>query len=505
MPNIAHERKKRLKLNTLFSFSHQIITILCGFILPHIIIKAFGSEINGLVSSITQFLNLISFLQLGVGAVVESALYKPLAESDVDSVSRIMVSARRFFRRIGFVLIIYVLGLMIFYPMLSDQKFDWLFTSLLIACISISSFSQYYCGITSSLMLTSSQHGYIRYGIQSVTLLLNTFICILLVKFNAGIHIVKLTSSLLFLLSAFSMNWYVSKHFTINWKIKYDTEPIAQKKNGIAQHIAHVVLEDTDNVVLTLFSTLSNVSVYSVYHLVVYGVKNLIHPLTGGVRALLGELWAKQEKENFKQTYDWFEWLTHTATTFMFGCTAVLIVPFVKVYTKDVTDVDYIQPLFAAVLTSANALHCLRIPYNTTILAVGHYKQTQKCYIIAALLNVVFSVIFVVPFGLVGVALGTLVSMAYQTLWMAIYVRKSIFQKKGLFIKHFFVDAVSVLLGVTLTVWIPMTSANFVSWIILAIQVALIFGCVVLALNGFFFRDKLRYLAKIIKGKIVRT
>ncbi len=501
MSDISYERNRRLKLNTAFSLLHQIITIVCGFILPHVIIKAFGSESNGLVSSITQFLNLIGFLQLGVGAVVESALYKPLAESDIESVSRIMVSARKFFRRIGLVLLVYVIALIFFYPVLSNQNFDWLFTALLIFCISINSFAQYYCGITSSLILTSSQHGYIRYGIQSITLLLNTFACVVLVRLNAGIHIVKLASSLLFLLAAIFMNWYVSKHFKINWKITYDTEPIAQKKNGVAQHIAHVVLEDTDNIVLTLFSTLSNVSVYSVYHLVVYGVKNLIQPLTGGIRALLGELWAKQETDNFKRTYGWFEWLTHTATVFTFGCTAVLIVPFVKVYTQDITDVNYVQPIFAAVLTAANALHCLRIPYNTTILAVGHYKQTQKCYIIAAILNVVISVIAVVPLGLVGVALGTLISMTYQTLWMANYVCKNILQTKDVFWKQFLVDIITSLLGVSASIWISLPSISYLSWIMLAIEVASIWCIVVLAVNLIFFRVKLNYLVRIIRKK----
>lgn len=94
-------RGKRLFYNTLSSLVFQVTTIICGFILPRLILSAFGSEVNGLVNSITQFLGIISFLELGVGAVVQSALYKPLAEKRQDDVSKIISSANKFFTRLG--------------------------------------------------------------------------------------------------------------------------------------------------------------------------------------------------------------------------------------------------------------------------------------------------------------------------------------------------------------------------------------------------------------------
>lgn len=44
--------------------------------------KYFGSELNGLVTSITQFLGFITLLEAGVGNVVQSSLYRPLAQKD---------------------------------------------------------------------------------------------------------------------------------------------------------------------------------------------------------------------------------------------------------------------------------------------------------------------------------------------------------------------------------------------------------------------------------------
>ena len=61
---------------------------------------------------------------------------------------------------------------------------------------------------------------------------------------------------------------------------------------------------------------------------------------------------------------------------------------FIGIYTNCVTDANYIQPLFAVLLVLANAVHCLRMPYNLMILAGGHYKQTQNNYIVAAIMNI---------------------------------------------------------------------------------------------------------------------
>lgn len=371
-------RKKLLAKNTAASLLSQITALVCGFILPRLFLEYFGSEVNGLVNSITQFLGVISFLELGVGAVVQSSLYKPLAEGDKQQVSRVMVSADRFFRRLAQILLGYVLLLVTVYPLIANQSFGYLYTATLIAAISISSFAQYYFGIVNSLLLNADQRGYIQYNAQTITVVLNTVVCVFMIKLGGSVQLVKLTTSLIYLARPLALRIYVNRRYQIDWKIQYDGEPIQQKWNGVAQHIAAVVLDGTDTIVLTLLSTLSNVSIYSIYFMVIKGVKTLFLSMTNGIQSLLGELWARQELEELRKTFGWTEWCIHTGTTFVFSCTAALIVPFVRVYTAGINDANYIQPAFAILLTLANAMHCLRLPYNIMVLAAGHYKQTQK-------------------------------------------------------------------------------------------------------------------------------
>lgn len=488
-------RKLLLAKNTAASLIAQITTLICGFILPRLFLQHYGSEVNGLVNSISQFLSVIAFLELGVGAVVQSSLYKPLAEKDNQQISKVMVSANKFFQRLACILLVYVISLMIIYPFIANQNFGFIYTATLIAAISISSFAQYYFGIVNSLLLNADQRGYIQYNAQTVTIILNTIVCAIMISMDGTIQIVKLVTSLIYLARPIILQIYVNNHYTINWKIKYTQEPIKQKWNGVAQHVASVVLDGTDTIVLTVFSTLSNVSIYSVYFLVVKGVKTLFLSVTNGIQALIGELWAKQELDQLKSFFGWIEWLIHTGTTYVFSCTAALIVPFIQVYTLGIRDANYIQPTFAILLTLANAMHCLRLPYNIMVLAAGHYKQTQKNYIVAAILNIVVSVLTVKIWGLIGVAIGTLVAMTYQTIWLAIYdSRHFIYWPLKKVIRQFLVDIISSFLIISFGSHIVLKDITYFNWFFMAIKVAIVALFVAFCLNSLFYRSKMHRL-----------
>lgn len=497
-------RGEKLALNTVSSLALQVVSVICGFILPRLILETFGSDVNGLVNSITQFLGVITLLDLGVGAVVQSALYKPLADNDTNMISKIYVSANKFFRRLAEILLVYVVLLMIFYPMLVNKSFGHMYTALLIAAICISSFAQYYFGIVNSLLLNADQRGYIQYVAQIITLILNTFACYIIIKLGASIQIVKLTTSLIFLLRPLFLVFYVKKHYSIDKKITYTEEPIKQKWNGMAQHFASYVLNGTDNIVLTMFSTLGNVSIYSVYNVVIIGVKNALLSVTNGFQSLIGEMLAKKETMKLNAFFGFVEWFLHTGTTLVFGCTGVLIVDFVRVYTYGINDADYIQPLFAVLITIANAGHCLRLPYNILILAAGHYKQTQSNYIIAMILNIVVSIATVKMWGLVGVAIGTLIAMAYQTVWMAKYDSKNIIcWPFKIFLKQCGVDAITVIIASLATFKIPMLSVSYVSWFLLAIEAFGIWLIISIVINTIFYRERVLSIFIRVKRRFV--
>lgn len=469
-------RKSKLMLNFATSLAYQLVTLVCGFVLPRFFLGYYGSSVNGLVSSITQFLGLISFCELGVGAVVQSALYAPLASKDDDGISAVVVSSERFFRRVGWIFCVYVGVLCVVYPLVVMDEYDFLFTALLIGAISVSSFAQYFFGMTYRLLLNADQLGFVQFTIHTVTIILNTVISILLMQGGAGVQLVKLVSSLIFILQPLAMMLVCRRLYRINRSVVITGEPIKQKWNGVAQHVAVVVHGNVGTAVLTLTSTLENVSVFAVYNLVATGLWQIFSSFTGGVQALIGNMIAKGEKKELDSFFGKVERLVHLAVTVVFLCMGFLIVPFVRVYTDGINDAEYQRPLFAVLFTLATALFCLRAPYNQAILAAGHYKQTQRSAFIEAGITLGLSIVLSPFFDLVGIAVALLVAKAYRLVYFVVYLSGNILERSpSHFIKNLILDLIgggaAMLVLLAFPSFFSLGAVSYIGWILLAIKV----------------------------------
>lgn len=499
-------RKQKLLLNSTSSLSYQLVKLLCGFILPRMFLTSYGSAVNGLVASITHFLGFITLAECGVGAVVKSALYKPLADKDEREISKIIISSERFFRKVAYLLIIYTIGLLLVYPWIVKDSFGYLYTAALILAISINSFAEYYIGISYQLLLGADQLGFIRYFVNVIALVVNTIACIILMKSGASIQMVKLSTSLIYMIQPVALALLAKKRYSIDRKIVLTEEPIKQKWNGFAQHVAAVVLSNTDTVILTLLSTLENVSVYSVYFLVVNGVKGLMVSMTNGIQALFGNMYAKGETEKLNKTFASLEWMMHTGVTFIFGLTAMLIVPFVSVYTKGINDANYIVPLFGFLITMAEASHCWRLPYVSMVYAAGHFKQTQYAAIVEVVINIAISVALVARFGLIGVAIGTFTAVFYRNCYFVVYLSKNILNREvKFFVKHMLVDAlcIGIMAGVmkVFSTFFSLGETGYIAWVILGVKAGIAYGMIVLVINLLFYKSRIIEVLSMIRKK----
>ena len=492
--------KKKLLLNTYSSLLNQLIVVICGFILPRIILQAFGSEVNGLVNSITTFINFISFMELGVGAVVQSSLYKPLAERDNNKISMIIKSADIFFKRLSKIFLVYLFIVIIVYPIIITTGFDFFYVSSLIVILAIALFAQYYFGLVNQLLVIADQRAYVYYVINIFTILANLFISVTLIKiFHANIHIVKLTSSLVYLLRPIMLYAYVNKRYVVDKKIKIVGEPISQKWNGIAQHISSVVMTNTDSIILTFFSTLSSVSIYSVYYMIVNSIYNLIYSLTNGFQSALGNLIAKNKLKEAINLFNRFDWIINMITVILFTCTGILIVPFVALYTQGIKDTNYIQPLFSILITLSQSMFCIRTTYYCAIKAAGHYKETQLSAIIETILNIGISVLLVSSLGLAGVAIGTLVGIIYRTMYCVIYLSRFILKRP---LRKFFKQILIVLCSLLVINIFKINVNSYFNWILYAIEVFIICSSISLIFNAIFYKKNLINLFKAKRNKL---
>lgn len=497
---------KKLKWNMLSAFVLQVISVICGFVLPRLILHNYNSEVNGIISSITQFLSLISFLDCGMGIVVQSALYRPLVEKNSEKVDMIISSASVFFRRLAYILLGYVICLVIVLPHIIKTSFSKQYIVLLILILSIGTFIQYYIGVVDGVILAANQKKYVSNVAQCVSVIANTVVSSILILNNFSIHFVKFTTMLIYVIRPLAVHFYISKKYAINRHVKYTEEPIPQKWNGIAQHIAAIVLDNTDVVVLSMFSAISTVSIYSVYNLVVTGIRQIILTTGNGLHSYWGSLYAEKNYEQLGKSFEFTEWMFHTIVIILYGVTAILIVPFVMIYTKGINDVNYYQPVFAILLVIAQACRCVRVPYNTLIQAVGHYKQTQKSYVVAAVVNILISVLAVKKWSLIGVAIGTICAMLYQLVWMIVYNSKNILHRPIRRIaKQLITDFIVITLGVVICmVYRNYNFTDYFDWIVIAAITVVIWTLLSIAVNYLFFRKCLKLLLnKVIKrGKV---
>lgn len=492
------ERTKRVKLNILISFGSQIIALVCGFIVPRLLIQFFGSEAYGATSSISQLLSYIALLEGGIGGVARAVLYKPLAENDNEQIGSILAEIKYFFRIIGYIFFIYVMTIAFFFKEISNiQVFDWISTFLLVIVISISIFGQYFVGISYSILLQAAQRQYITSVINISTTLLNTIFVVLLVSSGRNLIIVKLVSSLIFFLRPVLLYFYANKYFDFDKKAKRNKNALNQKWAGLGQHIAYFIHTNTDVAILTVFGDLTLVAVYSVYQMVIYGIQNLTSSFTTGMESIFGDMLAKKEIKLLEKSFEQYETLVSITSMMMFGSTAVLIVPFISVYTKGITDTNYIQPLFAILLVVGSLINSLRTPYHSMTIAAGRFKETQVAAYGEALINIVISTSLVMKYGLIGVAVGTVVAISFRFLFYVVYLsRHIIIRNNMLFIRRIFVNTVnfaSIYVGGSIVVSF-FTINNYLGWAIAGVFVTIFSIIITFIINIIFYNTDLRII-----------
>lgn len=101
---IILSRTKKFVINSSTNAVLQIIMMVAGLITPRLILRYYGSEINGVISSITQFIAYFNLVEAGISGAAVYALYRPLAENDYTAINGILSAAKKFYLQAGWVL-----------------------------------------------------------------------------------------------------------------------------------------------------------------------------------------------------------------------------------------------------------------------------------------------------------------------------------------------------------------------------------------------------------------
>lgn len=468
-------RRKKIYFSAAVGFLEELTAIICGFILPRMILTYFGSVYNGVVASVTQFIGCIALLKSGIGMATKAALYDPLYRNDVEKISGIMSATMRFLRKISGIFLVCILFFAGIYPFCIKENFGWSFTASLVLIISLGTFFQYYFGLGNQLLLVADQ----RYYVVSLVAIVNTIVCTLVsvfcMKMGMSIHGVKLFGSIIYCSTPIFLNLYVGKKYRIDRGAAPDWESISNRWDAFGMQVAMFVNNNTDIIIASLFLTMKEVSVYTVYYLVFNGIKKIIVRVTTGVEAALGNLKAEKNIDRLKNNFRMFEFVLNFLCAITFSCLTILIIPFVRIYTKGISDANYIRYWFAFVACAAELAYCLRLSYTYMVQVIGAFNETKRFSYIEAAINIISSLFLVNIFGLVGIVLGTLLAMIYRTYVFARFVYCDVLKiRLALFGKRIFITSACILLNsfVGVSIVMRLDVATYLQWLLIAICVA---------------------------------
>lgn len=467
-------RKKELFLTIASNLTLQIVNAVCGFILPPLIVRTFGSAVNGMVTSITQFIAYLNLVEAGIGAASIAALYKPLAEENSAKINGILSAAKKFYFRSGFVFSAGIVALAFVYPLISGGEVDKLTSALMVLILGISGSAEFFLIGKYRVLLTADKKLYVISFLQSAAMILNTTLAVFLIKAEFGILAVKLSSSLVYLSRFFVLAFYVRKNYVeVSYKAEPDTKKISQSKNALVHQISGFVVFNSPVIILTVLCGLKEVSVYSVYALVFTAINNIMTSFSNGLQSFFGESLVKDSIERLRKFYSIYETSFFTVMFWLYSCAFILIMPFMKLYTTKMSDANYFRPELAALFVVSGILTNIRQPGAQMINAAGHFKNTQWRSLSEAAINIVASILFTLKFGIYGVVAGNICSSLYRGIDVVIYTNRHILKRKSIrsFVKIFFL-ALFFSAIVLIVQKIPFVFGNWGNWILNAFVVA---------------------------------
>lgn len=499
-------RSKQALKNLISNMFLQIVVFISGIILPKFFLEAYGSSVNGMVTSITQFVTYMSLAEAGVGTASAVALYAPLAEGEEKRVNSILSATRLFYYRSGAIFMGLVIGLMIIYPYLIAGQQPEKTVRAMVFVLASSTLVDYLFLGKYKVLLTAMQRGYVVVNVQLVGTILNTVTTIILIYLRLDVVVVKAVATGIYILRFFIVRWYVKKQLPqINFKEEPDFGALKQRGAALLHQVVGIIVNNTDTVILTIMMgnrSLMEVSVYSIYNMVVYAINTMLTVFSNGLTAGFGEVISQNEQEVLKKSYSSFEYMYFIVFFVICNCMGGLLLPFVSIYTQNVADADYIRPVAAMLFVAIVFLQNIRVPGLTMICAAGHFKETQPQAIREAVINLVVSLLLVKKWGMVGVLCGTVASYGYRSIEIIIYNSKYIVKNCGKSSLQRIVRNIvaSVIINVIGYKCIPNSMQSYITWMKYGVIIGTSNLILIVGINYLFERQEFWELMLRVKG-----
>lgn len=410
-----HVNQARSRKNFISAALGQMITIAIGLILPRLYITGYGSDINGLLSSVGQFLVYLSLFEAGVGAAALQALYRPVAVGDTGAICGIVAATERHYRKTGVLYFWALAAFSLVYPFLADSALNYWSVAAVVFLSGIGNVVVFFLQGKYRILLQAEGKNYILTNLSTIVSVVTALAKVILIRRGVAIVWILAASFLISLIQAVYILAYIRRGYPWLVAAEPDEGAVSQRNYVLLHQIADLIFRNTDVLILTVACGLKVVSVYSVYKLIITHLESVLQILSNSCSFALGQCYQVDRRAYIRQI-DVFESVYSVAAFSLFSVALHLLLPFMELYTAGVTDAAYCDPRLAALFVAIALLTAMRQPMLLTIHYAGHFRRTTPQTILESVINLAVSLAGVRLWGIYGVLLGTVAALVYRTI-----------------------------------------------------------------------------------------
>ncbi len=411
--------------NTSVALVSRITAIVMGYLLRVVFTHTLSESYVGLNGLFIDIINVLSLSEMGIGTAITFVLYRPIAEGDIEKQKSLMQLYRRFYRLVVAAVAVLGCALIPFMRILIKDYSD-IDNLILIYLLYLANTICSYLLIYKKTLLDAQQKMYIGVFYQTlswvvqdalkmiVLLLWHNFILFLVI----GI-VTTLLCNLLISREADRQNPYLRDRDVSPLPAEEKKEIFANIRAMMMHKAGAVIVNNTDNLVLSACVGLLSAGSYSNYYLLLGSVRQILNQVYQGITASVGNLGVMEDEHSVKRVFEVAAFIGQWMYGVAFICLFELLNPFVELSFGE-------QFLFSGeivfVLCLNFYLNGLRNAALTFRDSMGLFWHDRYKSILEAGLNIVFSLILVRLVGVIGVFLGTLFSMLLTSCWIEPYV-----------------------------------------------------------------------------------
>lgn len=466
-------RTEKFFKNSITTALYQIVVMIAGFITPRIMLSYYGSEINGLVTSVSQFISYFNLVEAGLASAAAYALYKPLAEKDDGEISAIVSASRRFYNISGGLFFALTIILSLIYPIfVKADALSPTLVALLVLVIGASGALEFLTMSRYRVLLSADQRTYILSLATIAAVVINTAVIAVLSSFGANIVLVRFVAlSSVFLRSGILMLYVKKNYKSVDYYAKPNNKALSKRWDALILQILGTIQVGAPVVIATACCSLELVSVYTVFYMVINGINGILSIFQSGLAAAFGEVIAKDEKETLKQSFTDFEYTYHILVSVIYSITGIMLISFVKIYTAGINDANYNVPIFGFLFVLSGILYNIKTPQSMLINSAGLYKETRVQTIIQGAIMVVGGFALAPFWGLEGIIIASCLSNLYRCIDLCFFIPKNVtgLPKRNSLISMLITTLTSVLLILSFGKIFEIQAENYIEWVLWAV------------------------------------